>query len=276
MSIAAIGSGPSQMLASLLSKLSSASSTTAAASSTAAATDSSSTAAVIPGSSNNTTTGSATAQLSAQVLGVLLMMQADSSGASGAASSGSTSSGSTDASPLSNLVSAIDTDGDGTISESELETYIESKGGTQAQADALYAGLNQNGSGNLTQAQMQSDLQNAGAAHHGHHHHHHNGGGMSANQVGSQLVQAMDSNSDGSVDQSEFESFVTALGGTTSQADADFSSLAGQTGSGITASQFGSAVSAFEQSAMGAASPVLNLLDDIAKTASGTASTATA
>jgi Ca2+-binding EF-hand superfamily protein len=166
----------------------------------------------------------------------------------------------------------MDTNGDGTVSQGELESTIEGQGGTQAQGDALYAGLSQNGSGNLTQTQLANDLQSAAPAHRGHHGHHHHG---AAGQAGSKLVQAMDSNSDGSVDKSEFESFVTALGGTTGQADADFTSLQGQGSGGITATQFNDAVSAFEQSSAGGGSPVLDLLDGIAKTVSSTGTTNT-
>ena len=147
-----------------------------------------------------------------------------------------------------------------------MESYIEGKGGTQAEADALFNALNQNGSGNLTQAQLQSDLQNA-APMHAHHGHHHHGGGHSADQVGAQLVQAMDSDGDGSVSQSEFENFVTGLGGTVSEADTDFAALNTQNSSGITATQFSSAITAFETSGQNgtAANPVLTLLDDLAK-----------
>ena len=273
MCIAAIGSGQNQLLASLLSRLTTTSSISADSTSASAGAGSCSTDSTTAASGSGLT-GSATAQLSADVLGLLLMMQSDPS--SGTANASSSAAASTSTSPLSSLVSAIDTDGDGTISQSELETYIEGQGGTQAQADALYAGLDQNGSGNLTQTQLASDLQNAAPVHHGHHHHHHGAAGASSGQVGSQLVQAMDSNGDGSVDQSEFESFVTALGGTASQADADFSALSGQSGGGITATQFGSAISAFEQSANAGSSIVLNLLDDVAKTVTGTAASGTA
>lgn len=269
MSICGIGSGASQLLPTLLSRLdstASASSTSSAATTTSAASTTSSTAAA-----DNSLTGSGKAELSAQILGLLMMMQGDPSQTAASGTQAGTSS------PLTNLVSAIDTNGDGTISQSELESYITSNGGTQAEADALYAGLGGNGSSGLTETQLASDLQNAGAGavHHGHHGHHHQA--ASADEVGSQLVQAMDTNGDGTVDQSEFESFVTALGGTTSEADADFSAL-NSGGDGITASQFSQGITALEQAssaANGAKSPILTLLDDLAQTGSSS-STASA
>jgi Ca2+-binding EF-hand superfamily protein len=252
---------PSQLLTSMLSRLNSTSGNQTSTTGTPSPT------ATIANTPDNTLTGSSTGRLSDQILGLLTMMQNDPGASQSAAG---TASSSTLASPLASLVSAIDTDGDGTISQGEMENYIEGKGGTQAQADTLFNALNQNGSGNLTQAQLQSDLQNAAPMHaHGHHHHH--GGGPSADKVGSQLVQAMDTDGDGSVSQSEFENFVTGLGGTTAEADTDFTALNGQNGSGITANQFSSAITAFEtanQSGSTAANPILTLLDDLAKNGS--------
>jgi len=284
MSINAIGS-PSQLLAAMLSKLVSTTSTTSSSSTSDTASGASP--AATASSSDTALTGSGKGDLSSDILGLLMMMQNDpSASAAGASAAGASAAGTSAAgtpttstssigsNPLSSLVSAIDTNGDGTISQSELESYITAKGGTQDEADALYANLNQNGSGNLTQTQLASDLQNAGsgagpgAAHHGHHHHHQT---PSADTVGSQLVQAMDTNGDSSVDQSEFESFVTALGGTTSQADSDFSALDTQGSGSLTANQFSSAITALEQNAQaanGGTSPVLTLLDDLAGTGS--------
>ena len=298
MSISGIGSNgagtSNQLLLAMLSRLENTTSVTnpASTSSSTTSTASTSSTAVSAASSDTSLTGTGKGDLSAQILGLLVMMQNDpgasqSTAVSSTASSSSTSSSSSSlqSSTLSQLVSAIDTDGDGSISQGEMESYIEGKGGTQAQADALFSALNQNGSGNLTETQLASDLQSAApngtqAAHH--HHHHHGGGTPSANDVASQLVQAMDTNGSGSVDQSEFENFVTSLGGTTAQADTDFAALNTQNNGSITANQLSSAITAFEsagssQSASGASSvnPILTLLDDLGTTAqSGTTASA--
>jgi Ca2+-binding EF-hand superfamily protein len=235
--------------------------------------------------------GSGKGDLSAQIMGLLMMMQNDpTASTTSTASTASTSQNASNTSqdPLSELVSSIDTNGDGTISQSEMEAYIESKGGTQAQADTLYSSLGKNSEGNLTQAQLSTDLQQAGASSasrpHGHHHHHHSGGSSSANDVASQLMQAMDTNGDGTVSQSEFENFVTGLGGTTSEADTDFSALTTQNSGGVTANQFSNAITAFESgnqlqslAGLNTSSPILTLLDAFAKqTSSGTATSITA
>lgn len=222
-------------------------------------------------SSNNNLSGSPKAQLSDQVLRLLTMMQDASNANAGAGGTSSTAIGASSAQDgLSKLMSAVDTDGDGSISQSEMESFIEGKGGTQAQADALFSGLNQSNTGNLTQAQLASDLQNATPlqGRHGHHHHHHHGDGAqaSAGDVASQLMKAMDSNNDGSLSQSEFENFVTSIGGTTNEADKDFSALNAQGNSGITADQLTSAISTFQSSTATpteAKNAILTMLDNL-------------
>jgi hypothetical protein len=184
---------------------------------------------------------------------VLVMMQNAPN-----ASQSSTSTGD----PLSNLVSAVDTNGDGSISQSELETYLEGVGGTQAQADTLYNSLQKNSAGNLTQAQLSSDMQNAAPAHGGHHHHHHHQAAASG-QSGSQLFQTTDAN--GSGDQSGLGTFLTSLGGTAAQAASTFAAVAPPGPGGLAASAFSNAVSAFAQNATsGNQSPILAMLDSIA------------
>jgi hypothetical protein len=62
--------------------------------------------------------------------------------------------------------------------------------------------------------------------------------------VGNDLLSAIDSNGDGSADQSEFASFATSLGGTRSEAISDSAAL-NPTGS-VGAAQFSAAILAFE------------------------------
>jgi len=284
MSIGGIGSanGLSQSLAALLSQLTG---TQASGSVTDDAADefggcSGAAAAPQAGGANNSLTGSTKASLSDHILALLTQLQQQAGTSATSAStpistmSASTTIGTSD--PLQQLISAMDSDGDGTISQSEMESYIEKQGGTAAQGDALFAGLNQGGAGNLTQNTLASDLQQtqvAGAAR-GHHHHHHHAA-PSADQVGNDLVSAMDSSGNGSVDQSEFENFVTGLGGTTAQADADFSALDPQNTGSVDAAQFSSAVTALQSSnASGGQSPILTLLDAFRQTASASAGSA--
>ncbi|HXC53873.1 MAG TPA: hypothetical protein VNU97_01135 [Rhizomicrobium sp.] len=231
--------------------------------------------------------------LSNEILAMLTQLQQITASPSSAAATAAATPAATTAigaasplsSPLNQLMSAIDGDGDGEISQSEMETYIQKQGGTKDQADSLFSALNQGNSGNLTQGQLAGDLQNAQSAQaqapagrgHGHHHHHMP---PSANQVGSDLVSAMDSSGDGSVDQSEFASFVSALGGSATQATSDFSALDPSGTGQVGAAQFSSAISAFESAAQvaagaatSAASPILNLLNAFSQTAPVAAAT---
>ena len=273
MSIGGIGAagGLSQGLAALLAQLTG---TQAAGGATQAPTDDFSGCSAAPpppaGSANNTLTGSTKASLSDEILGLLsrLQQQAGTSGASSPAASTSIATAGAASDPLKQLMSAMDSDGDGTISQTEMEAYIQKQGGTAAQGDALFAGLNPGGTGNLTQTQLAGDLQQARPAGGAHHHHHHHKAQPSADQVGGDLVAAMDSNGSGSVDQSEFESFVTGLGGTTAQADSDFAALDPQNTGAVGASQFSSAVTALQTASLsGSASPILTLLDAFKQTA---------
>jgi hypothetical protein len=253
MSAAAIGSSTNPALLALLSRLSS---TNAASSASSAASFSptTSTGASQGCGASNALSGSGKGSLSDQILSLLMQMQ-QASGTQGNASTSisaaslttAISASSTASDPLKQLMSAMDTDGDGTVSEAEMESYIGKLGGTQAQADTLFSALNQGGTGNLTTAQLSNDLQQPGpagvAAHHHHGHHHHGG----ADQMDSQLLQAMDTSGDG----------------TTSQANSDFSALDPSSTGGVTS--FASAIKAFEtasQTATGTSS-VLTLLNAI-------------
>ena len=148
-------------------------------------------------------------------------------------------------SPVAALFAAIDSNGNGSISQAELEKFIEAAGGTQSQADALYAQLDPSGSGSVSQATLAADLKSG----HGHFHHHHRMDGAGGNilamlsmqspaQLASNMVSAMDSNGDGVVSQSELTSYVTQNGGTAAQANSLFSALDTSGASALTPSDF--------------------------------------
>jgi len=65
------------------------------------------------------------------------------------------------------LFSQLDTDGDGSISQSEFESALGQSGVDKSSADALFAKLDQNGNGSVSQSELSS------AAHRGHGHGHH-------------------------------------------------------------------------------------------------------
>jgi hypothetical protein len=82
-----------------------------------------------------------------------------------------------------NLFSSIDTDGDGSITQSELETAVTKAGGSKESADALFSQLDPDGTGSVDETQFAQgiappdDGKTAGRAH-GHHHHHHGAHGI--------------------------------------------------------------------------------------------------
>lgn len=221
---------------------------------------------------NNALTGSTSAQLSGSVLGVLMGLQQQS----GTQPSGSAASSATGSNPLDQLFTAMDSDGDGSVSQSEMETYLGQQGATTGQADALFASLDQNGSGGISESQMGSALQQSAQVHRGggggHHHHHGTSGTSSAADT---LLQAMDADNSGSVSQDEFSDFVTQNGGTTSEADTDFAALDASGTGTLNSADFMSAIQKYQSNmGNGASSPMLNLLDAFAQNATPTAITA--
>jgi Ca2+-binding EF-hand superfamily protein len=264
MSIAGVGahSTPnlSQMLSSLLSRLDTAS--TSSASKTADDTASNSAISSASGGSAMLA-GPSRPSLSSMILGTLIGLQQQS----GSSEDSTAASSSSD--PVQNLFSAMDSDSDGTVTQSELEGYIEQQGGTQTQADNLYSMLDTSGSKGITESDLASDAPQGPPP----------GpppGGLdgtspfdSASDVGSKLLRALDSNSDGSVNKSEFEDFVTANGGAAAEADKDFSALDTSGSGSLSSSNFTAAIEK-QQSGnnSGSYSPVLMLLDAFAQNAS--------
>ena len=85
------------------------------------------------------------------------------------------------------LFSQIDGNGDGSISQSELEQAVTKAGGTKEGADALYAKLDPNGTGSVSEQQFSNSLTQAMPHHH---HHHHGGGDQAASADGSRRAAA--------------------------------------------------------------------------------------
>jgi len=149
--------------------------------------------------------GPTRASLSDQIVNLLVQLQQASSGGTQAASASSTAA----TGPVQQLFSAMDGDGDGTISQAETEKYIEGLGGSQQQADALYSSLSQDGSGGISESQLASAAAQGSQA--VHHHHHGHGGEhgappaapASASGSATQVFNALDTNKDGVVNSDE-------------------------------------------------------------------------
>jgi Ca2+-binding EF-hand superfamily protein len=227
----------------------------------------------------NALTGSSTAGLTSETLDALMTLQ-QLDGTSSSTSSSSTSN------PVQQLFSAMDTNGDGTVSQSEMESYVEGVGGTQAQADSLYNAINQTApagstTGGITESQMASaasqgsQTQAAQGGHHHHHHHAQGAGGNQADNVANSLLQALDTNDDGSVSESELTNFVTANGGTAAQATSDFSALDTSGSGSLTSADFATAWSNLQaqQTSQSSGTMVVSLLDAFSKANTTTNST---
>jgi len=66
------------------------------------------------------------------------------------------------------LLSKLDTDGDGTVSQSEFEAALGGAGVDASQADALFAKLDRNGDGSVDQGELTSALRRGHGQHHRH------------------------------------------------------------------------------------------------------------
>ncbi len=117
---------------------------------------------------NNGVTGSPSGGLNPNSLFIFISMQEQQSAAPG---SGSQAGATGSSNAAQGLFNSIDADGDGVISQAELEKAVTAAGGTTAQADALFNKIS-GGNGSIGENQLASALQKAD----GHHHHHHLGG----------------------------------------------------------------------------------------------------
>jgi Ca2+-binding EF-hand superfamily protein len=194
-----------------------------------------------------------------------------------------------------NLFSQIDSNGDGSISQSELEQAFTAAGGTKAGADALYAKLDPNGTGSVSEQQFAQGLANLSqlgptqGAPHAHHHHHHGGGGAGADdaltslfnadgggagnsptQIAQNIFSQIDTGGTGAITQSQLEQAVTAAGGSTSGADALFAKLDPNGTGSVSQQQFIDALQPPSAAGTTAQDALLALLDPVSQSGGAT------
>jgi Ca2+-binding EF-hand superfamily protein len=194
-----------------------------------------------------------------------------------------------------NLFSQIDSNGDGSISQSELEQAVTAAGGTKAGADALYAKLDPNGTGSVSEQQFAQGLANLSqlgptqGAPHAHHHHHHGGGGAGADdaltslfnadgggagnsptQIAQNIFSQIDTGGTGAITQSQLEQAVTAAGGSTSGADALFAKLDPNGTGSVSQQQFIDALQPPSAAGTTAQDALLALLDPVSQSGGAT------
>ncbi len=188
---------------------------------------------VAPGAASNCASGPSRATLSDQIVSLLVQMQQASATDRQSATSQATPLSASSSDPLQQLFAAMDTNGDGVLSQSETETYIQSIGGTQQQANALFAGLDQSDASGISETQLaDAAAQGAQTLHH-HHRHGHGGehgqdgaGASSGSGVATQMFSALDTNKDGTVSADEL---AAALGAATSGSGAGAASSSANT-----------------------------------------------
>jgi hypothetical protein len=100
-------------------------------------------------------------QLDSNMLVMLIDVQGQSSSAPSSSGGGQMAD---------KLFSALDQNGDSSVSQSELEQAFSAAGGDSSQADTLFKSLDSNNDGTVGQDELQSAMK---SAHHGGHHHHH-------------------------------------------------------------------------------------------------------
>jgi hypothetical protein len=124
--------------------------------------------------------------LSQTIIAVLIEAQGQQSSGAGKASD---PAGAADPSSFGQkLFNSVDTDGDGQISKSELESAVTTGGGTVSQADAFFSKLDRNGDGSVSKGELTAGLQ----AHHGQHHHGAPAGSSGSGDPLAALLHAMD------------------------------------------------------------------------------------
>ena len=118
-----------------------------------------------------------------------------------------------------------------------METFAENNGATVSQADQMYAALDPNNTGAVSEDQFAATVKAGG--HHGHHGPH---GPPPADQVAADMLSAVDSDKDGSVSKSELESYATKAGGSTDNADKAFAALDTDGNGSVTQSEMEAAI----------------------------------
>jgi Ca2+-binding EF-hand superfamily protein len=149
------------------------------------------------------------------------------------------------------LFNEIDTSGSGSITKSSLETAVTTAGGTSAAADALYADLDPNNIGSVTEQQFSQNLpslpfsdaigaQLIGFQAQGWPS---TSGAGPSGQLAQSLFSQIDTSGSGSITKSELEQAVTNAGGTTAAADALYAKLDPNNTGSVTEQQFAQTLS---------------------------------
>jgi Ca2+-binding EF-hand superfamily protein len=145
----------------------------------------------------------------------------------GSSSTSATASNATSTNPISQAFSSLDTNSDGTLSQSELETAIENAGGTASEADAVYSALGGTSTNGISESSFAKAAQAGGPppppdGGTGGHYHHHYGDNSSSSQSASneaaQIFSSLGISQNGSISEGELASALDAMSSTGSSA----------------------------------------------------------
>ena len=172
-----------------------------------------------------------------------------------------------------NLFKQIDLNGDGSVSQTELEQAVSKVGGGSQGADALYAMLDPNNSGGVSEQQFAQVLPGSGlsdqvqaqligyqaqgwpgAA-----------GPSPVGQLAQNLLAQIDGNHDGTISQNELEQAVTKAGGSKEAADALYAKLDPNGTGSVSEQQFTDTLQPPSPTGSTAQDALLALLDQISQ-----------
>jgi len=220
-SVGASGAGNvSQLLARMLSRLDQTNADDASAFDTPATPETSSKAQ--PGKTQAVASRST---LSDKILGLMIMLQAKAS---------SSTTGAAHGDAVAQTFQAMDSDGDGNVSKTEMESYVQTLGGSQAEADKLFAGLAGDSQDGISKDAFAAAAE-AGRPHgprgaHGGKH----GGGAE------KVFDALDTNQDGTVSSDELAAAFPSSDANTTSAQDIFAQMDGNADGGVTKDEFSS------------------------------------
>lgn len=178
--------------------------------------------------------GPSTGQLSNSIMSVLFMQQLQAGAAEGQQPPPPGAAGDeARQAALKSFYAGIDVNGDGAISQAELSDYLKANGGTEDEANKIFAALDSDGNGDVSESELNGAIESGRPRHGGH-----RPPPPDPAEIADKVFSRIDADGDGSLTKAELEAFVTSKGGTVEQADSDYAALdSGGTGS-VTKEQF--------------------------------------
>jgi Ca2+-binding EF-hand superfamily protein len=145
-------------------------------------------------------------------------------------------------SPVADLFSKIDTDGDGSLSSDEFSSFVESIGGSAEDASQLYSAIDGNGDGQVSEDELASALPPPPPP------------PPPTEQAAVDLITSIDTDSDGTLSEDELSTFADSLGVSSDEAEAFLESLDANGDGTLTSSELAQQLQSALQTMMAQAS----------------------